>query len=1237
MQSIRKAVQLLGVVVAVLLISLPVFPQGSQGTIQGSVFDQTGGAVAGATVTIIDPARGSSKVLTTDSAGAYNSQNLTPGAYTVRGEAKGFQTVEHANVLVEVGQNIRVDLTLQPGAQTQTITVTSEAPAIDTTDATLGGTVSNASINALPLNGRNFERLLQLRPGMVVGVGSGSGQASSNGLRQGEDLFVVEGLVQLGPTGGNSIMNSNYRGGDTSSILPIDAIQEFNTSQNAKAEYGWRDGSVVNVGIRSGTNSLHGTAYAFGRDQNWDAANAFTGTQTPLSLEQFGGTAGGRIIKDKVFWFAGYEGLRYILGDANVIAIPEDVANGGDTKNSMVDACNFLSLNAGGGYNQPGSTQGVNKGFVTPLSARLSGITVDPVSGCTVTAGSPSFENLWPFNPNKSTSFNPPNVFSSNPVNNGVVKLDYAMNAKQHISGMFFIAKEDEIFNSSSFQLTPAWESLVPANTYVYTANWTYTPSSNWVNEARGGYAFIHNQTLNGDSSVPSGAPYPGGYNFNTGVTNPLYGGLPQIALGDFSGNLGGGQRTSVRGPEGSVNVLDQVSWLRGKHAFKFGFDFLDIIFDGNSYNQAEGMVSFKTSGPTTSLMNYLQGIPSSGKIFEGNALEFGRQRAYGAFIQDDFRMTSRVTVNAGLRWEYFGVPFERYNHIGNFDPTVTGNTPAIRPVGPGAPIPAYFKGDYTDFSPRLGVAWDVRGNGKTVVRAGASLMNALQPAGEIIDIAPFGANFPSLGVNTSGTTNNQFTPILLSVPASQLQTGWQSNGATPVFPVATLTSTGAFPGTYTGISCSPLNLSVAPGSVPSQCPTVTIANNFHSPYTAEWNLDIQRAITNNLTLDVAYVGNHGFDEPSRTDINQPPLGAGWNTPNANTGGVSPAAYCLQSANHPTAWDQCGVLGSKNNNGIFNAAITANEAATVPFQQFPYLSNIIQQGNQYFSNYNALQITANLRADHGLSFLAGYTLAHALDFWHTQNFASLLIPADNKQIGLGYGTSNNDIRNRLTFSPTYKIPGRKAPGQMLEGWAISSIVSLQGGQPWWAVDQTSDILGTGEFSTQVSAAETMWNFSGLTSAFRAGNMPIPKLTGTSAMNVCGATAQSFYAPGSQQAQLALAALANYGCYVQNGAFLTPPAFGTIGNAGKNIFRSLPYYNWDLSISKDWKFKERFGAQFRAEFFNILNRADYAVPGRTDPEGSQFGQSSATPDTAANNSVLGSGGPRAIQFGLKLSF
>ena len=181
--SFQKVSQSLAAILGVLLLSLPLASQGNQGTIQGTVFDQSGGAIAGATVTVIDASRGISRALTTDSAGEYVAVNLTPGTYLVRGEAKGFQTLEHSNVAVEVGQNIRVDLTLQPGAQTQTVTVTSEAPAIDTTDSTLGGTVNNQAINALPLNGRNFQRLLGLRPGVVAAIGTGTGSESSNGLR----------------------------------------------------------------------------------------------------------------------------------------------------------------------------------------------------------------------------------------------------------------------------------------------------------------------------------------------------------------------------------------------------------------------------------------------------------------------------------------------------------------------------------------------------------------------------------------------------------------------------------------------------------------------------------------------------------------------------------------------------------------------------------------------------------------------------------------------------------------------------------------------------------------------------------------------------------------------------------------------------------------------------------------------------------------------------------------------
>src|SRR5579859_1289825 len=376
---LKGAVSLLAALLGIFLISLPAFSQASQGTIQGAVFDQTGGVIPGAMVSVIDVARGVTRSLTTDNAGQYIAVNLTPGTYTVRAEAKGFRVTEHSGVLVEVGQNVRLDLTLQPGEQTQTVTVTGELPSIDTTDATLGGTVSNASINALPLNGRNFLRLLNLRPGVYTNPGEGAGDASTNGGRTGTDLLMVDGVPAFGNTTGAMVINSVYRTGDSNSLVPIDAIQEFNTEQNPKAEYGWRPGSVIDVGIKSGTNSIHGTAYAFGRDaQATDAGNYFsTPGVNPVAdatVEQFGATAGGPIIKDKLFWFMGYEGLRTSVANPITLKIPADVPG---VPGSIVDACNKIG-----------------RANVNALSAQLASL---PAGSCVPQPGSSSFENLFPF------------------------------------------------------------------------------------------------------------------------------------------------------------------------------------------------------------------------------------------------------------------------------------------------------------------------------------------------------------------------------------------------------------------------------------------------------------------------------------------------------------------------------------------------------------------------------------------------------------------------------------------------------------------------------------------------------------------------------------------------------------------------------------------------------------------------------------------------------------------------
>ena len=416
----------------------------------------------------------------------------SPGTYTIRAEAKGFRTVEHSGVLVEVGQNIRVDLVVQPGEQTQTITVTGEVPAINTTDSTLGGTVNNDVVNSLPLNGRNFERLLQLRPGVVTAVGSSTGAMSTNGRRTGHDVLLVEGIAAISQTVGTTVLNSGYRGGDAASILPIDSIQEFNTEQNPKAEYGWKEGSVINVGVKSGTNSLHGTAYAFGRDASaTDAGNPFRAVGvdpvTPATLEQFGASAGGRIIRDKLFWFASYEGLRATLGDVSINTIPESISTGDPTR-SMVDACNTLK--------STGKT-------ISPLSAQISGLNTT----CVVSPSSATFENLFPFNPTTSTSrssFDEQPAagqralqsrlrdWRSPPFERHVLRVE--INAARQLRFAATAGPRATARNGAWKRPSLRMSRCMPGL--------TWTPSSTWVNNFRLGYAVIKARTIPGDGKI---------------------------------------------------------------------------------------------------------------------------------------------------------------------------------------------------------------------------------------------------------------------------------------------------------------------------------------------------------------------------------------------------------------------------------------------------------------------------------------------------------------------------------------------------------------------------------------------------------------------------------------------------------------------------------------------------------------------------------------------------------------
>ena len=351
------------------------------------------------------------------------------------------------------------------------------------------------------------------------------------------------------------------------------------------------------------------------------------------------------------------------------------------------------------------------------------------------------------------------------PLNNGFIKGDYAISSHHHVSGLYYVSKSYQTVTyatgGNQGQLLPQWQANVPSDVTLYDGSWTWTPGSNWVNEARAGYDYIDSQTLSADRNLFTQPAWPNGYGFNSGITQsafPTYGGMPQILIGGFTGYLGAGRRTGVRGPDGDASFVDNVSWLRGKHAFKFGFNFMDLVYDNNSYNQANGEVKFKD------LTNFLEGNPRSGAILVGNPAEVVRAHWFSGYFQDDFRATTRLTLNLGLRWEYQGNPVEHSNYEGTFLPNAPATTYPVVQVGPGAPVRNMFNPYYKAFSPRFGLAWDARGNGKTVVRAGASILRDPELVGEYVGISPFGANVPDLGINTSGTNMNIHTPESLTL-----------------------------------------------------------------------------------------------------------------------------------------------------------------------------------------------------------------------------------------------------------------------------------------------------------------------------------------------------------------------------------------------------------------------------------------------------------------------------------------
>jgi len=1184
-------IQLLAVLCGFLLLAMTAGAQTTAGRILGTVTDQSGAGVGGATVVVTDVQHGVSRTLTTGDSGDYVAAELQPGTYQIRAESKGFKTVERLNVVIEVATDVRADFSLPPGQVSETIVVNEDIPLLNTTTSTLGGTLSNEEINDLPLNGRNYENLLQLRPGVMRYPGGGFSTTSANGLRAEDNAYYIEGLFNSEPYSGQAIVNGAGIAGDSATILPIDSIQEFNLQQSPPAEYGWKPGAVVNVGLKSGTNHMHGSAFIFGRDGAMDARNYFNADpagKLPRTLEQFGGSFGGALIKDKAFFFGAYEGQRYNVGNSfggitSPMTVPSTTPNGtcsfgfaGDCADSIPDAIHDLQL-------APAGT------IVSPASLLISGCTV---SGATVTCNGSGF----PLNNTQgigiANGFN--NVVH---VNNFVGKVDYRLNERSSISGTYFFGNNSG--NVEDFpELQQKWLSTIHTRAQVVGGNWIWTPGARWVNEARVGYNRLYQPTLPDDLNTPASA-----YGLDTGVSGPNTGGLPRIGFGGyFFPGLGGFKWPKFQGPDSITQFVDHVSFTAGKHALKFGADLHYDKVTNAAYGNARGSITFlggvvspgpppATAPPASSpLEDFFGGAPFKSSVEVGNPTLHLHNWAYGAFFQDDYRATKHLTINFGVRYEFSSVPQEADNLLGNFDPT-------LGMVQVGHQISSLYSSDPKSFGPRGGFAWDIGGKGKTVLRGGGGLIyetvnwqsfvafnNAFGPGS-----VPTGAPIDAAGDTSGGTitTGNVTIKNFLSYP-----TTWDAaNG--PLY--------------GTSVNCT----------FPNSCPIMSVDRNLTTPYVWNWTLNMQHAFTANLSLETAYVGNRGTNLTGIRDINQPPVGSDY------------SALCNTDPN----CDQ----DQRPFNGKFN-----------------YLSNIFQMGNVYRSNYNGLQVTLNARNYHGLSMVAGYTYSHASDDvganWDFGYGAGL--PQDSTHVEREYANSDFDIRHRLTVSLTYAIPGKGGFGQMREGWEINSIITLESPQYWGPIDLGTDASGTGPLPVSPPANSPIrWSFyrAGTTSLGNPADFKsrrgvgIPFFAGGDPNMPTGCTASALAEDGGT-AGAETASLNSFGCYVSGNSVMMAPPLGQFGNMGRNMFQDTGFRNFDFSVGKNFHFGETKRLQFRAEFFNIFNHPNFANPyggqngfGLNDPSVQPFGCGCATPDVAAANPVIGSGGSRATQLGLKFTF